>query len=83
MNGKSIMRFKNVYIPKEYKLNLFAEYRMRSYAYMSQSQLLAEHERSALQFLVEHELMHIDYKNFCNAKRVGDLWNYSKVKIDW
>lgn len=82
MKGKMIMRFKNVYIPKEYKLNLFAEYRQRVYAYMIQSQSLPKHEQSGLQILAEHEQMHIDYRNFCNAKKVGGLWNYSKAKMD-
>jgi len=55
------MRFKSVYIPKEYKVNLFADYRKRLY----------ERTYPHLNFLPAHEQLHIDYQNYCNAKKVA------------
>ena len=72
MNGKAIMRFKNVYIPVVRTLSYFFEYPYKDLIYADAS---VQWHNLPIELILAHEQMHIDFKEYCKSKGIKSIPN--------
>lgn len=65
MNGKAIMRFKNVYIPVSRTISSFFEYPYKDLIW----------HNLPIELIRAHEQMHIDFKEYCKSKGIKSIPN--------